>query len=159
MDARGWVKLYRQIWSSDVWQSPEPFDKRSAWIDLILLCNHADGDFFDGRTTIHIERGQFVTSIRHLADRWRWSKDRVYRYLRHLSRQGMIHTTATQTATVITLIKYEFFQGECDNGKHSKQDTDKPTGKSQTRSNKNPKNTRKGVNEHGERDEYDFHIG
>lgn len=158
MDARGWVKLYRQIWSCDVWQAKEPFDRRSAWIDLILLCNHADGDFYDGRTTIHVERGQFVTSIRHLADRWHWSKDKVSRYLRHLSRQKMIHITATPTATVITLVKYEFFQSDRDSYKDSKRDTDNDTSKSQTRKNNNTKNIRK-VNEHGERDEYDFHIG
>ena len=162
MDARGWIKLYRQIWNSDIWKSPEPFDKRSAWIDMVLLANHADADFnVDDKTVIHVQRGQFVTSIRHLADRWLWSKDKVSRWLRHLSRHDAIHITATRTATLITLVKYDFYQGECDTDKDTERDTGKHTSKSQTRRKEinNEHTTRKDVYYGAERDEYHFRVG
>lgn len=140
MNSAGWIKLHRQIWSSDIWQSPEPFDKRSAWIDLLLLANHSDNEYFDGRKMISVSRGQLVTSLRHLADRWHWSKDKTQRYLRHLSRQNMIHTTATHSATLITIVKYDDFQGERDTYRDMERDKDQDTNQSQTRNNKNKKN-------------------
>ena len=38
--AKGWVKIWRKIWASDIWDDEEPFCKRAAWIDLILMANH-----------------------------------------------------------------------------------------------------------------------
>lgn len=36
----GWISLYRQIKESWIWKDKEPFDKRSAWIDLLLTVNY-----------------------------------------------------------------------------------------------------------------------
>ena len=38
----GWIKLYRKMVDCCIWQSNEPFDKRSAWVDLLLLMQHKD---------------------------------------------------------------------------------------------------------------------
>ena len=40
--AKGWISIHRKIQDSEIWNSSEPFDKRSAWIDLLLLANHED---------------------------------------------------------------------------------------------------------------------
>ena len=48
----GWIKLHRQIVESDIWSSEdqEPFDRRSAWIYLLLIVNNEDRDtVFDGK--------------------------------------------------------------------------------------------------------------
>lgn len=39
MADKGWVKIHRAIEDSGIWQHKEPFDKRSAWIDLIMMAN------------------------------------------------------------------------------------------------------------------------
>ena len=38
----GWIKLHRRMLDSDIWKATKrkPFDKRSAWIDLLLRANH-----------------------------------------------------------------------------------------------------------------------
>ena len=50
----GWIKLYRKIQDCDLWDSSEePFDRRSAWVDLLLLANHDDKQIiFKGKPMI-----------------------------------------------------------------------------------------------------------
>ena len=73
---KGWICLHRKILESDVWMDDEePFDKRSAWVDLLLMANHKENSMiFDGHKLV-VERGQIVTSVRKLSSRWRWSKN------------------------------------------------------------------------------------
>ena len=80
----GWISLYRQIVDNWIWKSNEPFDKRSAWIDLLLMVNHKTEKIeFNGRI-IEIERGQRITSIEKLATRWKWSRHKVSNFLNQL---------------------------------------------------------------------------
>lgn len=109
---RGWIKLYRQISDSAIWTSPEPFDRRSAWLDLLMMANHEQRTFIlKNGHAITLEAGQLFTSMDHLADRWHWSRQRVIRYLTLLSEQGMCTRSGTTNGTTLTIVKYGFFQG------------------------------------------------
>lgn len=112
--AKGYILLHRQIWDNRIWKRSEPFDGRSAWIDLLLMANHADNESIKGVSVIKIKRGQLHTSYPKLAKRWHWSRGKVIRYLELLSGLGMISFTGTQNGTTrgttITVIKYEVFQ-------------------------------------------------
>ena len=58
----GWIKLHRKIQECFIWgdEEDEPFDRRSAWIDLLLLANHADKrTVFDGKA-ITVKKGQKI---------------------------------------------------------------------------------------------------
>lgn len=152
----GWVKLYRKIMECLIWNDDkEPFDKRSAWIDLILLANHSDTKMiFDGKP-ITVKAGQRITSIRILSERWHWSKDRVKRFLDLLESEGMIIRDSDNRRTLLTIVNYGTYQGERDTDKDSDKDThkdthkdsNKDTDKSQTRMNKNEKNEKNDKNE------------
>ena len=37
---KGWISIHRQLQEHWIWKSKEPFDKRSAWIDLLMLVNY-----------------------------------------------------------------------------------------------------------------------
>lgn len=97
---RGWIKLHRQILECDIWigfdeEPDEPFDRRSAWIDLLLRANHRDKEFlFDGQMIV-VGRGQLITSVRKLAARWHWGKDKTLRFLRTLEQLNMIENHRT----------------------------------------------------------------
>ena len=66
---KGWIKLYRQIFDCSIWSSREAFDKRSAWIDILLSASHKDVKMLvDGKTAI-IPRGSFMFSIEKLSVR------------------------------------------------------------------------------------------
>lgn len=109
---KGWVKVHRQITDNIIWKSSESFDRRSAWIDLIMMANHEKKEFINHRgRTITLYPGQLLTSINNLALKWHWSVNKVRRYLRLLDEQGMCTSSGTADGTVLTLIKYGIYQG------------------------------------------------
>ena len=115
---KGWIKLYRQVTDTYIWAANEPFDRRSAWIDLLLMANHEERSFLlrNGKNQT-VKEGQLFTSTGHLAQRWHWSRGRVNRYLGLLSEQGMVTVSGTPSGTLLTLVKYGDFQhGRTANG-------------------------------------------
>lgn len=124
---KGWVLLYRSIRDSWIWDY-KPFDPGRAWIDLILDANHDDGKVFTGTSLISIKRGQDWVSVRSLAERWGWSKDRVRKFLKLLESDSMIRIKATPFGTLLTIVNYEDFQIRQD----SKRDTKKTPTRTQT---------------------------
>ena len=110
MSEIGYIKLHRQIQDCWIWDSGK-FDKRSAWIDLLMLANHRDKKFmFNGKPVV-ITRGQFMTSIRKLADRWEWSTSTVFSFLKILEDDNMIKKESDNHRTLLTIINYEVYQG------------------------------------------------
>lgn len=109
--SKGWIKIDRSLAESDVWKAREPFDIRSAWVDLLLMANFAPHDFISKGRTVHLEPGQLITSETILANRWRWSRGKVHRALKQLSEQGMILVNGTALGTTLTIVKWDFFQG------------------------------------------------
>lgn len=108
---KGWVLIYRQLLESDIWNTEEPFDFRSAWIDLILMANHEDRSLIlKSGDRVVIQRGQLWTSTRSLAKRWRWSNQKVLRYTKTLEKMGMVTAKKSKSGTLITLEKYSDFQ-------------------------------------------------
>lgn len=106
---KGYAPIYRSLQDHWLWQSDEPFDIRSAWVDLILLANHEDKTINIGRNVFTVHAGQMWTSYVKLAQRWHWSKPRVYRYIKMLISDGMILVDATPNGTLLTLVNYGRF--------------------------------------------------
>lgn len=134
---RGWIKLHRKIQDSAIWSSNEEFNRRDAWVDLLLLMNHVDRTIVVNGKAVVIEQGQHWTSYRILADRWHWSVGRVKRYLDLLSELGMCTVSGTPSGTLLTVVNYGFYQGQryTDEYTHEYTDehTDEYTDGSQTR--------------------------
>lgn len=107
----GWIALHREITENWLWQDKEPFDKRAAWIDLLLMVNHENKKIlFDGNL-VEVKRGQRITSIRQLCDRWKWSNTKVKKFLENLEKDGMISLKITpQKATLLTIENYAKYQ-------------------------------------------------
>lgn len=105
----GWIPLHRSIQECTLWELEEPFDVRSAWIDLLLLANHEDKRVIFDRKAITVKAGQRVTSLRNLATRWHWSRDRVRRYLALLENEGMITRESDNRKTTITIVNYRVY--------------------------------------------------
>ena len=110
MIRNGWITLNRSIQDSAIWQSDEPFDVRSAWIDLIMMANFADREILYKGRNIMIRRGQVRTSVRKLAARWRWSKDKVSRHLSALEARHSVTLKCDTDGTLITIINYGKYQ-------------------------------------------------
>ena len=114
--------------------SDEPFNKFQAWVDILMFANFKDKEITINGNRFTIHRGSFLTSIRKLATRWKWSKDKVGRFLRKLRDEKMIKI-ATVGGTLITVVNYDVYQlrrdSKRDTNKDSKRDTDKDTDRTQ----------------------------
>lgn len=106
----GWIKLHRSIKESILWNSSEAFDKRSAWIDIILSANHADNEFLLGNQKVKVERGSFITSEKKLMTKWKWSKSKVRNYLKLLENENMIIKKSDTKKTTLTVVNYSVYQ-------------------------------------------------
>ena len=107
--AKGWIRLHRKIRDNWIWDDPE---KLRAWLDILLMVNHEDKEIpFNGKI-ITIRRGQRLTSISQLAERWHWNRKRVVRYLDLLEGAGMCTTERTTSGTTINVVNWDFYQSE-----------------------------------------------
>ena len=150
----GWIKLYRQIQDNVLWQE-KPFDKRSAWIDLLLLANHADKKILIDNQIVTIARGQYHTSIMKLADRWGWNRKTVSSFLNLLESDEMLDQERTTRGTTLTIVNYGFFQSDGTTERTAERTTmGQPNGQlrdSRADTNKNIKNDKERKNEKNNR--------
>lgn len=152
--AKGYIKLHRQIQDCEIWVNSEPYDVRSAWVDLLMLANHRDKETIFDYKPLTIKRGQYLTSVRKLAERWGWSKNRVLKYLRLLENLQMIERDSNNQRTLLTIVNYEIYQCSQDTDEDTGEDTpmDTPkdtvvdTGMPQLKNDKNNKNEKNGKN-------------
>lgn len=107
---KGYIKLYRQIQECWIWDSEEKHNRRSAWIDLLMLANHKDKKITFNEQIITIKRGQYLTSIRKLAERWKWSVNTVSVFLKLLENDNMIIKESDRHRTLLTIVNYSIYQ-------------------------------------------------
>ena len=110
--AYGWISIHRKIQQSDIWLDKEPFDKRSAWIDLIMMANHEDKQILFNGKFMEVKRGEKITSLKQLSDRWRWSRSKVRRFLNLLESGSMIELKTKQRYTSYKVVNYNVYQNE-----------------------------------------------
>ena len=108
----GWIKLYRKLQECWLWKSKEPFDRRSAWVDLLLLAVHNDSKMLIDSNVVSIGRGSFLTSVLKLSERWMWSRGKTNRFLKLLESEQMITTKRTHSGTLITIVNYRNYQAQ-----------------------------------------------
>ncbi|MDD7317112.1 MAG: conserved phage C-terminal domain-containing protein [Prevotellaceae bacterium] len=122
--AIGWIALHRKILDNPLWED-KPFARGQAWIDLLLMVNHKDNQaLFDGKI-IEVKRGEKITSIRFLAERWGWSRTKVMSFLEVLEGAGMISFQSDTKKTAIKVLNYSKYQDFGDDGPNEKA-TEKP---------------------------------
>ncbi|EOU1577582.1 hypothetical protein QYB23_000345 [Clostridium perfringens] len=107
--SKGFIKLDRAIFEHWIFQDAEKF---KAFVDLIQLMRFKDETLIIGNDVITIPRGSFYTSELKLAERWGWSRKKVRSYLDLLSKEEMVIKKGTTKGTTLTLVNYDFYQGE-----------------------------------------------
>lgn len=107
----GWISIYRKIRENWIWLDKEPFDRRSAWIDLILSANHKDKKILIDNNFVIVKRGQFLTSEYKLAEKWKWGRKAVQNFLKLLENDHMIKKLVQpKKFTIIEVTNYEDYQ-------------------------------------------------
>lgn len=133
--SKGWVKLHRQIMNHPFYEEQRVFSRYEAWLHLVMMANHADNKTLIDGKMVNVERGSFITSVRKLQDRWKWSNTKTVKFLDVLESEKMIVKKSDTKKTLITLITYDIYQGEDEEKRHG---NDSET--TQKRTNKNVKN-------------------
>ena len=110
MNNKGYVLIHRELKENWLWCSNEPFDKRSAWVDMILTVNHKERKVNFNGQLITVKRGEMLTSTHVLSDRWGWSRTKISSFLSQLESDQMISVKKTTHYTLIKLEKYDFYQ-------------------------------------------------
>lgn len=109
----GWITLNRSLLDHYIWHG-EPFTRGQAWVDLLLLANHAPTRTMIDGQIIDLDPGSYVTSIRRLADRWERSTKWTLNFLSLLEHDNMIETKVVGNGnakrTVLFIVKYGIYQ-------------------------------------------------
>ena len=108
---QGYIKLHRSLQSCCLWEG-EKFTKGQAWVDLLLMANHADKKILYEGEIVTVHKGQFITSILKLSDKWKWDRKKTAKFLDLLEKEKMVTTNRTTHGTTITVINWEKYQ--CD---------------------------------------------
>jgi len=120
---RGWIKLHRSILEHPHWMS-EPFTRAQAWIDLLLLANHKESHIRKRGVLVVVDRGALGYDERTLAERWKWSRGKVRRFLQELTEEKRINRKISQktipkntsVSACIYILNYEKYQsGDTEN--------------------------------------------
>ena len=110
--SNGFIFLFRAVKDSSLWQSSEPFDSRSAWLDLVMSASFDQKIINLDAIEITLARGELAKSTLTLADNWHWSRGKVRRFLESLKRQDMITTRPApgNRTIIIHITNYEKWQ-------------------------------------------------
>lgn len=107
--AYGWISIHRKIQDNIIWND-KPFNRGAAWIDLIMLANHENKKIIFNGSMVEIKRGEKITSLRKLSERWGWSITKVKKFLNLLSEEKMISYKSDSKKTVYSIVNYEVYQ-------------------------------------------------
>lgn len=149
----GWIKLNRGILDNEIWTF-ETFTRGQAWVDLLLKANHTDGFLLIRGMQVEIKRGQIGWSELKLAKTWRWSRDKVRRFLKLLESKRMIIHQKNNVTSLISIINYDLYQSNDTPNDTPNDTTEKHQTIQQTDTRQDPnKNVKNNKNEKNEKNE------
>ena len=136
----GWIKLHKSITEHWLWDDPVVL---KAWIDLLLSVNYMDKKtLFNGRL-ITVRKGQIITSIRKLAERWGCTRRKANNIITMFAEDGMVELKRDKDGTLLTVLNYGIYQDMRDTNNTTEsttQDTTEST--TQSTQHKNIKNNK-----------------
>lgn len=107
--ATGYIKLYRSSLNDPLYLK-EPFTKWQAWCDLILLAYFAPSEFFVRGIRVKAKRGCVYKGVLELAERWKWSRGKVERFISYLVSDKRVSVQKSNVISCISIINYEKYQ-------------------------------------------------
>ena len=126
----GWISLYRKFMN---WQWYKNSNVKAVFIHLLLCANHKEE--MVGRRIVH--RGQLITSRYSLSEATGLSVQQIRTCLTKLESTNEIEITPTNKYTVITILKYDYYQRNLEIESTNKSTSNSTNKKSDTATNKN----------------------
>ncbi|QDP59739.1 MAG: putative DNA replication protein [Prokaryotic dsDNA virus sp.] len=113
----GWISLHRKILDNPILADSSKYNKKCAWIWLLLKANHKDNKFVLGNDIVFVKRGSFITSQKKLCKEFKWGNSKIRSFLNLLQKDGMIKVKTTSQSTHITICNYDTYQDNQITGK------------------------------------------
>lgn len=107
-----WTPIYDRMFDPDHQLAGDEACRRWAWADLCHMAQYEDGVRIIKGQVVPLKRGELVASIRFLADRWRWSRGKVSRFMELLQNPHIakIETVReTPGGTVYRVVSYDTY--------------------------------------------------
>ncbi len=100
----------RELFTNPALLENKPISKREAIIDMIFQARYekSSKSAYIGNRLVTWSFGQVPASIRFLAKRWRWSNDKVLRFLGFLKENGFISISQNAGQTVLSINNFDF---------------------------------------------------
>lgn len=104
------------------------FSRREAFLYLVQRATYEQEKTVSvkgGRVTL--KRGQMIFSLRKLADKWGWGKDKVAKTLADFEAERRIDILRDSLISIISIVNYDLYQGGADSNAPIGADTTPPT--------------------------------
>lgn len=106
----GTVNIARSLFQDEAFKA-QPYTEREAFMWLVMEASWKDRTKRVGNSIVELKRGQLAASIRFMAEAWDWEKSTVDRFLKRLEKRDMIGTESGTGVSVVTIYKYNDYQG------------------------------------------------
>lgn len=113
---QGFISLHRKLMENPLWCDSNYL---KLWIYCLFKASHKEHEILVGNQLIKLQRGQFVTGRKSLAEDLnkgvkpdqQLSEKSWGRYLKNLEKWQMLSIKVTNKFSVVTIDKYDFYQG------------------------------------------------
>lgn len=86
------------------------------WLWCLLKANWKDGSFPIGNKIVYVARGEFITGSLKATSELRVSRTTFWRWIERLEVGHYIRTSKTRKYTIITIVNWNTYQQENDEG-------------------------------------------
>ena len=131
MGDRGRYQVDRSDWDDPELVGREPWSRIMAWHWLIGEAAWQPRTVRIGSRSIPLKLGQYACSSRYLANRWRWPKSNVDRFIEKLREQTRIEPSRLGSGgasiTIITICNYDRIKNDAEVIEPTPEQTNGPT--------------------------------
>lgn len=105
----GWIKLHRQIRDHWMWSNA---DYVKAWLDILMLVNHAPASVLIKGQLYEVARGESVRSVASWAKEFgpKWTPKKVRTFFKLLEADSIIVTHGDTKTSRLTVVSYDTYQ-------------------------------------------------
>lgn len=103
--SKGYFAVSRDFLNEEIFHK-EPASRGQAWIELIGLAKFKDEPFLVNGQLVEGKRGCIYVSQTALSERWKWSKNKVIRFLKLLQTLGKIELRSNHVINCISIVNY-----------------------------------------------------
>lgn len=105
-----YISLHREIHDHWLYKEDRVFSKYEAWLDMLMMANHAPWKVVRWNQMIIVDRWSFISSELILMKKWKWWKSKLRAFLDILEKDEMILKKSDSKQTTIFLLNYDKYQ-------------------------------------------------